>query len=62
MVHDGAGQGVERYEVSQHPCSFPARYMCLQIYEGNLTSVSDPGLDPNSTRSVDPYPGPRGQK
>jgi hypothetical protein len=29
MVHDGAGQGVERYEVSQHPCSLPARNIII---------------------------------
>jgi hypothetical protein len=29
MVHDGAGQGVERYEVSQHPC---VHYQPVNIY------------------------------
>ncbi len=34
VVHDGAGQGVERYEVSQHPCVHyqPVKNMCPQIY------------------------------
>jgi hypothetical protein len=52
MVHDGAGQGVERYEVSQHPCSLPARkimglkygqYICCRVSAPHFfISLSEP--------------------
>jgi hypothetical protein len=38
VIHDGAGQGVERYEVSQHPCSLPARKKFVPKNMDNLTN------------------------
>jgi hypothetical protein len=38
VVHDGAGQGVEGNEVSQHPCSLPARKKYVPTNMDNLTN------------------------